>query len=51
VALLNLGQTWYPDYETLQSLALEAPDFQLAEPPPFDQDQFIPFLFEYPDAP
>lgn len=50
VALLNLGQTWYPDYETLQNLAQEAPAFQLAEPP-FDQDQFIPFLFETPDAP
>lgn len=50
VALLNLGQAWYPDYEALQTLARNAPAFQLLEPP-YEQDQFVPFLFETPDAP
>jgi hypothetical protein len=50
VALLNLGQMWYPDYESVQALANGAPRFQPAEPP-FDQEPFIPFLFETPVAP
>ncbi len=50
LALLTLGQTWYPDYESVQALAHAAPAFQASEPS-FQHDQFIPFLFDKPSAP
>lgn len=50
LALLNLGQAWYPNYEAVQALITEAPIFQTSASP-LQQDQFVPFLFETPGAP
>lgn len=49
LALLHLGQTWYPSYEAMQEIIADAPAFQ-ATGSTYQQDQFVPFLFETPTA-